>query len=309
MKNNIYVIGSSNTDMVIKSDSIPKPGETVIGGKFYTFQGGKGANQAVAASKLGGKVTFICRVGDDSFGKNSIRQYEAHGINTEFIGVEENEHTGVALIMVDKKGENLISVSSGANSRIKIQDVSFLDNKLTNDDIVLTQLEIPIEVVKYLIDICSKKNVKLILNPAPFQRLEDKYLKKVHTITPNISETKYLTEIEVNDIDSSKLASQKLLDKGIKNVIITMGSNGVFFMSEKQMGHIKAENVKAIDTTAAGDTFNGALAKAFSCDLDLVKSIKFSNAAAAFSVTRLGAQDSIPKLNELDKKFQNYVYS
>ena len=309
MNSNIYVVGSSNTDMVIKSDSIPNHGETVIGGNFYTFQGGKGANQAVAAAKLGGRVTFVCMVGDDSLGKNSIREYEAQGINTEFIGVEEKIHTGVALIMVDKKGENLISVSSGANSKIKIEDVSFLENKLTNDDIVLTQLEIPIDVVKYLIDICSKKNVKLILNPAPFQRLEDKYLKKVHTITPNISETKYLTQIEINSIDSSKLAAQKLLDKGIKNVIITMGSNGVFFMSEKQMGHIKAENVKAIDTTAAGDTFNGALAKAFSCDLDLVKSIKFSNAAAAFSVTKLGAQDSIPKIDELDKKFQNYVYS
>ena len=309
MNSNIYVVGSSNTDMVIKSDSIPSPGETVIGGNFYTFQGGKGANQAVAASKLGGKVTFICRVGDDSLGKNSIRQYEAQGINTEFIGVEENEHTGVALIMVDKKGENLISVSSGANSKIKIQDVSFLETKLTNEDIVLTQLEIPTNVVKYLIDICSKKNVKLILNPAPFQILEDKYLKKIHTITPNITETKYLTGIEINNINSSKLAAQKLLDKGIKNVIITMGSNGVFFMSEKQIAHIKAEKVKALDTTAAGDTFNGALATAFSFDVDIIKSIKFSNAAAAISVTRLGAQDSIPKINELDKKFQNYVCS
>ena len=309
MNSNIYVVGSSNTDMVIKSDSIPSPGETVIGGNFYTFQGGKGANQAVAASKLGGKVTFICRVGDDSLGKNSIRQYEAQGINTEFIGVEENEHTGVALIMVDKKGENLISVSSGANSKIKIQDVSFLETKLTNEDIVLTQLEIPTNVFKYLIDICIKKNVKLILNPAPFQILEDKYLKKIHTITPNITETKYLTGIEINNINSSKLAAQKLLDKGIKNVIITMGSNGVFFMSEKQMAHIKAEKVKALDTTAAGDTFNGALATAFSFDVDIIKSIKFSNAAAAISVTRLGAQDSIPKINELDKKFQNYVCS
>ena len=309
MKNNIYVIGSSNTDMVIKSGYIPKPGETVIGGKFYTFQGGKGANQAVAAAKLGGKVTFVCKVGDDSLGKNSVRKYKDHGINTEFIGVEENEHTGVALIMVDKKGENLISVSSGANSKIKVEDLSFLENKLSNDDIVLTQLEIPTNVVKYLIDICSKKNVKLILNPAPFQLLEDKYLKKIHTITPNITETKYLTGIEIKNIDSSKLAAQKLLDKGIKNVIITMGSNGVFFMSEKQMAHIKAEKVKVLDTTAAGDTFNGALATAFSFDVDLIKSIKFSNAAAALSVTRLGAQDSIPKIKELDEKFQNYVYN
>ena len=247
MKNNIYVIGSSNTDMVIKSDYIPKPGETIIGGNFYTFQGGKGANQAVAAAKLGGKVTFVCRVGDDYLGKNSIKKYETYDINTEFIGIEQNEHTGVALIMVDKKGENLISVSSGANAKLKIEDLSFLEKKLVNDDIVLTQLEIPIDVVKYLITICSKKNVKLILNPAPFQKLEDKYLEKVHTITPNITETKYLTEIDITDIDKSKLAAKKLLDKGIKNVIITMGSKGVFFMSEDEMAHIEAENVNAID--------------------------------------------------------------
>ena len=178
-----------------------------------------------------------------------------------------------------------------------------------SDDIVLTQLEIPIDVVKYLITICSKKNVKLILNPAPFQKLEDKYLEKVHTITPNITETKYLTEIDITDIDKSKLAAKKLLDKGIKNVIITMGSKGVFFMSEDEMAHIEAENVNAIDTTAAGDTFNGALATAFSHSIDMIKSIKFSNAAAAFSVTKLGAQSSIPSISQLDKKFQDYVYS
>ena len=309
MKNNIYVIGSSNTDMVIKSDYIPKPGETIIGGNFYTFQGGKGANQAVAAAKLGGKVTFVCRVGDDYLGKNSIKKYETYDINTEYIGIEQNEHTGVALIMVDERGENLISVSSGANAKLKIEDLSFLEKKLVNDDIVLTQLEIPINVVKHLITICSKKNVKLILNPAPFQKLEDKYLEKVHTITPNITETKYLTEIDITDIDKSKLAAKKLLDKGIKNVIITMGSKGVFFMSEDEMAHIEAENVNAIDTTAAGDTFNGALATAFSHSIDLIKSIKFSNAAAAFSVTKLGAQSSIPSISQLDKKFQDYVYS
>ena len=164
-------------------------------------------------------------------------------------------------------------------------------------------------MVKYLITICSKKNVKLILNPAPFQKLEDKYLEKVHTITPNITETKYLTEIDITDIDKSKLAAKKLLDKGIKNVIITMGSKGVFFMSEDEMAHIEAENVNAIDTTAAGDTFNGALATAFSHSIDMIKSIKFSNAAAAFSVTKLGAQSSIPSISQLDKKFQDYVYS
>ena len=156
MKNNIYVIGSSNTDMVIKSGLIPKPGETVIGGKFYTFQGGKGANQAVAAAKLGGRVTFVCRVGHDSLGKNSIREYEAQGINTEFIGVEKKEHTGVALIMVDKKGENLISVSSGANSKIKIESYS----ELTISFCKSNDIEFLIRGLRNVKDFLFEKDIK-----------------------------------------------------------------------------------------------------------------------------------------------------
>ena len=305
MKSNIYIIGSSNTDMVIKSNSIPKPGETIIGGDFYSFQGGKGANQAVAASKLGGKVIFICKVGDDSLGNKSIKEYESHGINTEYICVEKDEHTGVALIMVDKEGENLISVASGANSKLKIKDIAFIEKKLKPNDLVLIQLEIPLEVVEFIISLCYRLRIKLILNPAPFQKIDDDYLKCIHTITPNMIEAESLTGIKVFDIDSSRVAAHKLIDKGIKNVFITMGNKGVFYITEDREGHILPKKVKAIDSTAAGDTFNGALAAALSFGMKIFDSVEFANSAASISVTKMGAQDSIPYINELEKKYRD----
>ena len=305
MKSDIYIIGSSNTDMVIKSNSIPKPGETIIGGDFYSFQGGKGANQAVAASKLGGKVIFICKVGDDSLGNKSIKEYESHGINTEYICVEKDEHTGVALIMVDKEGENLISVASGANSKLKIKDIAFIEKKLKPNDLVLIQLEIPLEVVEFIISLCYRLRIKLILNPAPFQKIDDDYLKCIHTITPNMIEAESLTGIKVFDIDSSRVAAHKLIDKGIKNVFITMGNKGVFYITEDREGHIVPKKVKAIDSTAAGDTFNGALAAALSFGMKIYDSVEFANSAASISVTKMGAQDSIPYINELEKKYRD----
>ena len=305
MKSDIYIIGSSNTDMVIKSNSIPKPGETIIGGDFYSFQGGKGANQAVAASKLGGKVIFICKVGDDSLGNKSIKEYESHGINTEYICVEKDEHTGVALIMVDKEGENLISVASGANSKLKIKDIAFIEKKLKPNDLVLIQLEIPLEVDEFIISLCYRLRIKLILNPAPFQKIDDDYLKCIHTITPNMIEAESLTGIKVFDIDSSRVAAHKLIDKGIKNVFITMGNKGVFYITEDREGHILPKKVKAIDSTAAGDTFNGALAAALSFGMKIYDSVEFANSAASISVTKMGAQDSIPYINELEKKYRD----
>lgn len=305
MKSDIYIIGSSNTDMVIKSNSIPKPGETIIGGDFYSFQGGKGANQAVAASKLGGKVIFICKVGDDSLGNKSIKEYESHGINTEYICVEKGEHTGVALIMVDKEGENLISVASGANSKLKIKDIAFIEKKLKPNDLVLIQLEIPLEVIEFIISLCYRLRIKLILNPAPFQKIDDDYLKCIHTITPNMIEAESLTGIKVFDIDSSRVAAHKLIDKGIKNVFITMGNKGVFYITEDREGHILPKKVKAIDSTAAGDTFNGALAAALSFGMKIYDSVEFANSAASISVTKMGAQDSIPYINQLEKKYRD----
>ena len=309
MKSKIYVIGSSNTDMVVKSNFLPKPGETVIGDTFLMNPGGKGANQAVSACKLGADVTFITKVGNDMFGKKAVNNFKKIGIKTDYIRIDKNNSSGIAIIMVDKSGENSISVAPGANNSLTIKDVNFIEEKLKADDYVLIQLEIPKTVVEYLIEICNKLKVKLILNPAPFQKISDYHLSQVNTITPNEIETEYLSGIKVKDKETAKKASEILINKGIKNIIITMGEKGAFYKSSSFEGLIPTKKVSVIDSTAAGDTFNGALVAGLSMKMDMLTSIDFANNAATYSVTKLGAQSSAPSLNDLNNKFLKYVHS
>ncbi|MFL2629717.1 MAG: ribokinase [Flavobacteriaceae bacterium] len=309
MKSKIYVIGSSNTDMVVKSNFLPKPGETVIGDTFLMNPGGKGANQAVSACKLGADVTFITKVGNDMFGKKALNNFKKIGIKTDYIRIDKNNSSGVAIIMVDKSGENSISVAPGANNSLTIKDVNFIEEKLKADDYVLIQLEIPKTVVEYLIEICNKLKVKLILNPAPFQKISDYHLSQVNTITPNEIETEYLSGIKVKDKETAKKASEILINKGIKNIIITMGEKGAFYKSSSFEGLIPTKKVSVIDSTAAGDTFNGALVAGLSMKMDMLTSIDFANNAATYSVTKLGAQSSAPSINDLNNKFLKYVHS
>ena len=309
MKSKIYVIGSSNTDMVVKSNFLPKPGETVIGDTFLMNPGGKGANQAVSACKLGADVTFITKVGNDMFGKKAVNNFKKIGIKTDYIRIDKNNSSGVAIIMVDRSGENSISVAPGANNSLTIKDVNFIEEKLKADDYVLIQLEIPKTVVEYLIEICNKLKVKLILNPAPFQKISDYHLSQVNTITPNEIETEYLSGIKVKDNETAKKASEILINKGIKNIIITMGEKGAFYKSSSFEGLIPTKKVSVIDSTAAGDTFNGALVAGLSMKMDMLTSIDFANNAATYSVTKLGAQSSAPSINDLNNKFLKYVHS
>tara|TARA_Y100000741_G_scaffold57360_1_gene39849 strand:+ start:2366 stop:3295 length:930 start_codon:yes stop_codon:yes gene_type:complete len=309
MKSKIYVIGSSNTDMVVKSNFLPKPGETVIGDTFLMNPGGKGANQAVSACKLGADVTFITKVGNDMFGKKAVNNFKKIGIKTDYIRIDKNNSSGVAIIMVDKSGENSISVAPGANNSLTIKDVNFIEEKLKADDYVLIQLEIPKTVVEYLIEICNKLKVKLILNPAPFQKISDYHLSQVNTITPNEIETEYLSGIKVKDKETAKKASEILINKGIKNIIITMGEKGAFYKCSSFEGLIPTKKVSVIDSTAAGDTFNGALVAGLSMKMDMLTSIDFANNAATYSVTKLGAQSSAPSINDLNNKFLKYVHS
>ena len=309
MKSKIYVIGSSNTDMVVKSNFLPKPGETVIGDTFLMNPGGKGANQAVSACKLGADVTFITKVGNDMFGKKAVNNFKKIGIKTDYIRIDKNNSSGVAIIMVDKRGENSISVAPGANNSLTIKDINFIEEKLNADDYVLIQLEIPKTVVEYLIEICNKLKVKLILNPAPFQKISDYHLSQVNTITPNEIETEYLSGIKVKDNETAKKASEILINKGIKNIIITMGEKGAFYKSSSFEGLIPTKKVSVIDSTAAGDTFNGALVAGLSMKMDMLTSIDFANNAATYSVTKLGAQSSAPSINDLNNKFLKYVHS
>lgn len=290
----IFVIGSSNTDMVIQSAHHPKPGETILGNNFIINPGGKGANQAVAAARLGGQVTFVAKVGDDLFGHQAIQHFQNEGIHTEFVTFESNQPSGVALITVDAKGENTIVVAPGANQFLLKKEIETVAKSFQNGDFALFQLEIPIETVQYGIKTASAKGVKCVLNPAPAQVLPDELLHGLFAITPNETEAQILTGIEVKDLDTADKAASILLAKGVQHVVITLGAEGALYCTATQSFQVKAPKVRAVDTTAAGDCFNGALVIALSEGGDWNTAIEFACTAASKSVQKLGAQASMP---------------
>lgn len=295
----IIVIGSCNTDMVIKSDRLPIPGETVIGGTFLMNAGGKGANQAVAAARQGGKVTFISKTGNDVFGKQSVELYNSEGINTDFIFSDPKNPSGVALIMVDSHGENCIAVASGANGNLTPTDIEKAKAEIETGDFVLMQLEIPIETVEYAAALAYKKGIPVILNPAPARTLSDKLLKCLYLVTPNETEAEILSGIKVFDWDSAKQAANVISAKGVENVVITMGSMGAFIKEKDQYYTVEASKVKAVDTTAAGDCFSGTLCVGLSEGKSILEAVKTASKVSAITVTRMGAQSSIPYRNEM----------
>jgi len=278
MKPYILVIGSSNTDMVVKADRLPAPGETILGGTFLMTAGGKGANQAVAAARLGGDVVFIVKVGDDIFGRQAIQSFEEEGIDTNYAITDPVNPSGVALITVDAK----------AGHQIK------------NASLILMQLEIPLETVEYVAEIAAQNNVKLILNPAPACALPDELLSKVSIITPNQKETEMLTGVKIVDKESAQTAAELLAEKGIETVIITLGANGALVFHGNHFDWVPAPVVNAVDTTAAGDVFNGALAVAIAEGKNLEEAVLFANKAAALSVTKMGAQASAPTKRDVE---------
>ncbi len=297
--NKILIVGSSNTDMVIKTNHFPAPGETILGGRFLMNAGGKGANQAVAAARLGGMVTFVGKIGDDIFGKQAVQQLEDEGINVDYVAVDPENPSGVALITVDKKGENSIVVAPGSNGTLSSADFDKAIAELNESEFVLMQLEIPIPTVEHVAAMAAEKQKKVILNPAPAALLSDELLKNLYLITPNETEAELLTGIKVTDQNSALLAASALHEKGVEIVIITMGSAGAFLLADNESEIISAPKVEAVDTTAAGDTFNGALTVALSEGKTIQESIAFANKAAAISVTRIGAQSSVPFRKEI----------
>lgn len=295
----ILVAGSSNTDMVINSPHLPAPGETIIGSSFFMNPGGKGANQAVAAARLGGHVVFICKTGNDIFGKQAAAIFENEGIDTSYVIEDADNPSGVALITVDDKAENTIVVASGSNGTLSRADIAHSNNVIENAAIVLMQLEIPIDTVQYVAETAKSKNVRVILNPAPACALPDALLRNVSIITPNEKEAEMLTGIQVTDMDSAKQAAIALATKGIETVIITLGPKGALIYDGGKFEHVKSVEVKAVDTTAAGDIFNGALAVALDEGMPLNEATRFACRVAAISVTRKGAQSSAPYRKEL----------
>ncbi len=295
----ILVIGSTNTDMVVKTGKFPLPGETILGGDFFMFPGGKGANQAVAAARLGGEVSFISKVGDDMFGHQSINGFEKEGIHTGGIIIDKNHPSGVAMITVNESGENQIVVASGANAQLERSDIDQSIALIEQADLVVVQLEIPIDTVEYIVSIAKEKDKKVVLNPAPAQSLSAASLRGLYCITPNQTEAQLLTEVAVHGEESAKAAASILLDKGVEHVIITLGEQGSLYKSHDDSFTVKAHQVEVVDTTAAGDVYNGALAVALVAGKTWLEAIRFATKASSLAVSKMGAQASAPYLNDL----------
>lgn len=295
----IVVIGSTNTDMVVKSRKIPSPGETILGGTFLMNPGGKGANQAVAAARLNGNVTFVTKLGNDLFGEQAKHIFDFEGIDTKYIVKDPKNPSGIALIMVDQDGENCIVVAPGSNGTLSAYDIA--EEVYGNDpsDVFLMQLEVPVSTVEFVAQKVFERNNRVILNPAPARQLSDDLLTCIDIITPNEVEAEILTGIKVIDAASAEEAAEKLMSTGVRNVIITMGAAGAFLLTDKVSKLIPVVPVRAVDTTAAGDVFNGALAVAISEGKDLEEAVVFANKAASISVTRMGAQASAPYRKEI----------
>jgi ribokinase len=299
-KPRIVVIGSSNTDMIIKLDHIPRAGETILGGEFVTAAGGKGANQAVAAARAGGDIAFVARVGQDMFGEQAIAGFVKDGICVEYVTRDSSAPSGVALIFVAKDGENSIAVAGGANDRLSPQDVRKAERAIADAKVVVMQLETPLETVQAAAELATRAEVPVILNPAPARVLPDQLLKRVSILTPNKIEAELLTGIAVTDEVTAGLAADKLRARCIETVILTLGERGAFVVTASIRQLVPGFRVKAVDTTAAGDVFNGALAVALGEGRPLLEAVRFANAAAAISVTRMGAQPSVPDRQEIE---------
>jgi len=298
---NILVIGSSNTDMVIKTEKMPAPGETILGGKFLMNPGGKGANQAVAASRLGGNVTFIAKRGNDLFGNQAVGIFMRENLDTQYIVKDNSLPSGVALITVDSSGENSIVVAPGANNNLKPEDIPDKIFNSNNFRILLLQLEIPLATVEYCAREAGRAGIRVILNPAPAQPLPDSLLRNLWLATPNEIEAETITGISIDDEATAGKAADILCEKGVSNVIITLGERGSYLCTDDFRGLIQGVKVTAVDTTAAGDIFNGALAVALAENASLKDATIFATKAAAISVTRMGAQASAPYRNELSE--------
>lgn len=253
----VVVVGSSNTDMVVKLNRFPLPGETVFGTNFFMFPGGKGANQAVAAARMNADVTFICKVGNDVFGQQALQGFEKEKIDIRYSFIDPNHASGTAMILVNANGENEIVVASGANAFLSIKDIIVAEQIFQSSDIVLMQLETPIDTILFVAKQCITLGKRAILNPAPAQKLPEELFHSLYLITPNETEAQILTGVRVTDENTADEAATILLDNGVQNVIITLGSSGAYFKNKDQSFLTPSPKVNAIDTTAAGDVFNG----------------------------------------------------
>lgn len=285
-------------DLVVETDRYPEEGETIIGGKFEQIPGGKGANQALAAAKLGGDVEFIGAAGDDSFAPKLIESLKKGGVITENVFTAEGVSTGVAVIAVEKNGENRIIVSPGANHELDSQKINSIKEKIKEAEVLLLQLEIPMETIEEIVKIAAEGETKIILDPAPAAELSKDVLAEIDYLLPNEGELELL--LKDQKLKSREEKIKYLIESGVKNILVTEGEKGVNFYNSEVQIHQDAFIVNAVDTTAAGDVFAGAFAAELIKESELEKILKYASAAAACSVTKLGAQSSMPDLEELN---------
>jgi len=300
-KSGIVVVGSSNTDLIVRVPRLPRPGETVLGDDFVTAGGGKGANQAVAARRLGAPVTFVARLGKDVFGEASLARFDAEGINTHDIGRDDEAPSGVALIYVGEGGENMIAVAPGANARLSVDDVRRAQPAIARSQALIVQLEIPLATVREGLSLARAAGARTILNPAPAPAapLPDDLYPLVDILNPNRSEAEVLSGLSVSDFSSAERAGRALLERGVGAVVITLGRQGALVVSPLGSQAIPAYPVRAIDTVGAGDAFTAGLAVALASGASLTDAARYGNAVAALATTRSGAQPSLPTQTEV----------
>lgn len=295
---NICVIGSLNMDLVVNVDTMPKPGQTIIGSNFKEVPGGKGANQAVAMARLNGNVSMIGKGGEDGFGQTLINSLKNDKVDTTYIQTAKGA-TGVALITVDKNAQNSIVVSPGANFEVKEDDIDNNIEAIKNSDIVVLQLETPLNTIKYALNKAKELNKYTILNPAPAVKLDDEIIKNVDLLTPNETELEIISGVSIETEEDIQKAAQIMIEKGVKELIVTLGSKGSLYINKEKSMFKKAYKVEAVDTTAAGDSYTGALAVALSQDKNIEDAMDFASKVGALSVLKEGAQSSLPTLEDV----------
>jgi ribokinase len=304
-KPRIVVVGSINIDLVVTVERFPVPGETIRSTSFVTVPGGKGANQAAAAALAGGSVTMVGRVGRDIFGSACLENLRSKGVNIDFIKQDDQAPTGNAMIAVDTQGQNELIYTPGANHRVTIEDATAAKQAIADAQMVILQFELPMMTVRGVVQLASELGTKVVVNPAPAEKPPACLLEKVDYLVPNETEAELLTGVNVTDPDSAAKAADRLLNEGCKHVIVTLGAQGALVHDGKTTTHVPARSIQVVDATAAGDTFIGAFSVSLATGEPLVEAVRFGCAAATLSVSKLGAQTSIPTRQEIER----FMYS